>query len=775
MVTNCVTWAHHRQPVTDSNRADDALHQSQALLRIAGRLGRIGAWTVDLPDFKITWSDEVAALHGAPAGSAPETIEAALAFYTPACRETVRASFVQCARDGTPFDIEVEIIRDAGRLVFARALGEADRGADGRVRRIQGALQDVSDRKRAEAQSRQLAAQYSITLESITDAFYTLDREWRFTYFNHEAERLMQRTRQEVLGKVVWEEFPQAVGTPFHREFQRALRDNVTVFIEEHYAPFDRWFEVRAYPSAQGLAVYFRDVSIERRASEVLRVSEERFRLLSQATNDAIWDWDVRSGEMWWSEGFETMFGVTREELETNPYSWRERVHPDDVNRVVLGFERALAEDAVAWSDEYRFRREDGTYAFVRDRGQIIRDATGLAIRMIGGMTDLSERKRMEEQFLRAQRVESIGTLAGGIAHDLNNVLAPTLMAIDLLRRDEKDTRKLRLLTTVEASTRRGADMVRQVLSFARGVEGQRVEIHLKSLLQDVERITNETFLKSIQISAQSPAGLWAVLGDPTQLHQVLLNLCLNARDAMPHGGRITLSAENMTLDAAWVAANPDAREGPHVCLAVEDSGTGMKPEILDRIFDPFFTTKELGKGTGLGLSTSLAIVKSHGGFLRVYSEPGRGTTFKVFLPAQARSASEAERIAARELPRGNHELVLVVDDEEAVRDVTRETLEEFGYQVIAAGGGPEALALYARRHAEIAVVLTDMMMPGMDGPTMIQAMVKMNPAARIVAASGLSLSEKVARATEAGVKAFLPKPYAAETLLKTLRTVLTA
>jgi CheY-like chemotaxis protein len=369
--------------------------------------------------------------------------------------------------------------------------------------------------------------------------------------------------------------------------------------------------------------------------------------------------------------------------------------------------------------------------------------------------------------------MESIGTLAGGIAHDLNNVLAPIMMSIELLKIQERDSRRMNILTTIEGSAKRGADMVRQVLSFARGVEGEQVEVQVGHLVWEIEKISNETFLKSIRVRSDIATGLWTVQGDATQLHQVLLNLCVNARDAMPGGGTLTLTASNVLLDEHYSGMNADVGLGPYVVIQVEDTGTGMPPEVIDRIFEPFFTTKELGKGTGLGLSTSMAIVKSHGGFVRVYSEPGRGTKFQVYLPARtaASAAACAVEKAAPEL--GNGELVLVVDDEAAVREITRETLEAHGYRTLLACDGADAAALYVLHQREIAVVLTDMMMPTMDGPTAIQVLKHMNPSLRIIATSGLNLNAMVAKAVHASVSHFIAKPYTAETLLKTLHEVL--
>ena len=389
-------------------------------------------------------------------------------------------------------------------------------------------------------------------------------------------------------------------------------------------------------------------------------------------------------------------------------------------------------------------------------------------------MRDISEKKKIEAQFLRAQRMESIGTLAGGIAHDLNNILAPIMLSIGLLRIMTHDQKAREILETIDTSAKRGADIVQQVLSFARGIEGHIVEVQPRHLMHDVETILKDSLPKDIHLSLSVPQDTWTIKGDPTQLHQVILNLCVNARDAMPKGGQLTVGAENRILDDHYVAMNRQAKAGPHVLISVTDTGTGIPQNIINKIFEPFFTTKEVGKGTGLGLSTVQAIVKSHGGFVNVYSEPNRGTVFKIYLPAVPSSVSGTEGVRKKDvILRGHGETILIVDDEASILAITGQTLQAFGYKTVTAVNGAEAVAIYAQRRNDIAVVLTDMMMPIMDGPSTIHALLQINPAVRIIAASGLDANGSVAKAAGAGIKHFLKKPYTAETLLKTLWDVL--
>ncbi len=516
------------------------------------------------------------------------------------------------------------------------------------------------------------------------------------------------------------------------------------------------------------------DITERKLAESALRQSEERFQFVARAVSDVVWDWDLEANTLWWNDGFLTIFGFTAGEIEPSVGSWTSRIHPDECGRVVDSMHHAINAGAESWSAEYRFQRKNGSYAFVEDRGYIVRDAAGKGIRMVGGMRDLTEQKKMEAQYLRAQRMDSIGTLAGGIAHDLNNVLAPILMSIELLKLDPtNDARRAKILDTIQLSCRRGADLVRQVISFARGVNGEQIAIRLRLLIDDLKGIIGGTFPPNIQINSEVPADLWPITGDPTQLHQVLLNLAVNARDAMPHGGTLTVSASNLTLDVQYARTSREAKAGPHVLLQMTDTGIGIPPEIRERIFDPFFTTKEPGKGTGIGLATVYTIVKSHGGFVNVESEVGRGTTFKIYLPADPALHNSPAVPPLSELPCGRNELVLVVDDGSSIRDITQQTLEAFGYRVVTASDGAEAVACYALQMQQIAVVLTDMMMPIMDGAALIQVLMRINPSARIIATSGLDVAENIAKATKAGVRDFLPKPYTAQTLVQLIREVL--
>ena len=489
----------------------------------------------------------------------------------------------------------------------------------------------------------------------------------------------------------------------------------------------------------------------------------EQASLLDKA-QDAIVVCDLERRITYWNKSAERLYGWKADEV-------RGKV-ARDLQSDGADFDGAwrMVLDHGDWMGELAQTGKDGQSLTVESRWTLVRGDAGQPSAVLFINTDATERIKLQMQFLRAQRLESIGTLAGGIAHDLNNVLTPIMVAIGMLSENERDQERLDILATLEGSARRGANMVQQVLSFARGLEGRREQVQVTDVVREVERIVNDTFLKNIDLRTTIADDLWSVTGDPIQLHQVLLNLCVNARDAMPHGGRLLISAENVTVDAAFAVTQIDAKAGPYVRLRVQDSGSGIPAEIGDRIFEPFFTTKDVSKGTGLGLSTSLAIVRSHGGFIRLDSAPGEGALFSVYLPAQAGSRQDPASAKAIELPRGDGELILVVDDEAPVRMVTRRMLESFGYRVVLASDGAQAVALYAEQKDEIAAVITDMMMPVMDGPATIRELRSLRPDVRIIAASGLH-GREVSASAEAPI--FLAKPYSAETLLTSLKRLL--
>lgn len=634
------------EDVTEAREAEERLEASRLLQRIAGRLARLGGFSIER-DGRVEWTEALYDILEWEGAEAPD-LDAGLERYPARDRDRLRAAIERCLAAGEPFELELEVHTFTDRALPVRVVGAPQRDPVGRVVRVVGAFQDLDELRTAKEESQALADRLRATLESMSDAFYLLDRQWRFTYLNPGALAVMGVPAERLLGRRLDTDFPDAVETGLLDFYRRTLEAGEHGRLEEYYyPPLETWFEVDAYPTAEGLAVYFRDVS---------------------------------------------------------------------------------------------------------------------------------EQRRLRQQLLRAQRLESLGTLAGGIAHDLNNVLSPILLSVEVLRGQEKDPKRRRLLETVEASAQRGAEMIQQVLTFARGASGQQIEVDLARLLDDALRIAVDTFPKQLRIEPDVATAGGTVLGDPTQLHQVVMNLLVNARDATGGKGTIRVRAFAEHLDGrALSRAGSTLRPGRYLCVEVADDGAGMAPEVLGRAFEPFFTTKGQGEGTGLGLSTSLAIVEGHGGQLDAESEAGRGSAFRVHLPAHGEPA-EAEPVAtAGDLPAGRGETVLVVDDEPAVLGVTEQTLAAHGYRVRTARDGTQAVGALAEEIDACDLVVTDLMMPVMDGPALLRELRRLRPELPVVLTSGRPGSDEEAQAALAEADGFLAKPYDTRSLLTAVREALDA
>jgi two-component system, cell cycle sensor histidine kinase and response regulator CckA len=516
---------------------------------------------------------------------------------------------------------------------------------------------------------------------------------------------------------------------------------------------------------------------------------QNRLELAQQAGKLGTFEWDIQTDSVTWSIELETLYGLAPGSFGNSNTNWLATIHPEDRPKIgaelnrwrtiafgdgsppnSLDFSNILDREALQPRQgldlEFRIADPEGNIHWIAVKSSIFLDRDGHPIRTIGIHMDITEKKQLEAQFFRAQRLESLGTLASGIAHDLNNVLTPILSVAQLLplRLPDLDDRNQNLLKILESSAHRGADLIKQILSFAQGIEGKHISIQPAHLLLDIQKIVEQTLPKSIEIERDIPADLATVSGDMTQLHQVLMNLCINARDAMPQGGTLRIEAVNLSIDDTFARTHLGAKVGNYVKITIADTGTGIAPQILDRIFDPFFTTKEIGKGTGLGLSAVIGIIKSHDGFLDVQSQIGRGTQFQIYLPA-SNTPHQPHQHQPEPLS-GQQQFILVIDDEITISELIKTTLETYNYRVLTANNGAEAIAIY-HQHREIASVLIDMMMPVMDGLTTVAALHQLNPDLPIVAMSGLSSVESRERAKSFGCQYFLAKPYTNDDLLQ--------
>jgi PAS domain S-box-containing protein len=633
---------------------------------------------------------------------------------------------------------------------------------------------DITISKQAEEARRQSASLLQATLESTADGILVINLAGQIIGFNKRFLQLWRipenivasRNDQQALTFVLDQlSHPEAFLARVRELYDHPEEESFDVVEFKDGRVFERYSHPqRVEGRPVGRVWSFRDVTERKRAEE--RAREEA--MLLDLAQDAIIVRDMEDRILYWNKGAEQLFGWTRSEAMGQPVWKLLHEEPDKYQNAMK-----LVQEKGRWIGELTCQDKKGHKLIVETRLNLVNDPQGKPRSILSISTNITEKKKLEAQFLRSQRMESLGTLAGGIAHDLNNVLTPLLVAVQVLKEKVTDPDGLALLESLQTNVQRGSSLVKQVLAFGRGVEGERAVIQPKNIAREIKQIVQETFPKSMEFEFQTTPDLWSIVGDTTQLHQVLLNLCVNARDAMPQGGKLSIHMENVTLDDTYADMNLEAETGPYVLIRVADTGTGMPREIQEKIFDPFFTTKEQGKGTGLGLSTTLAIVKSHGGFINCYSEPGKGAVFKVYLPASITPA--AEKTAARQssLPHGHNELVLVVDDEEPILKVARKTLERFGYRVLLAANGAEAVALFKSHHQEIAAVIMDMAMPVMDGAATITALKAIHPGVKVISSSGLSTDGGVVETKGAGVKHFIPKPYTAETMLDTLHALL--
>lgn len=501
------------------------------------------------------------------------------------------------------------------------------------------------------------------------------------------------------------------------------------------------------------------------------KLAEEKIKqqaALLDITKDAIIVYDFENIILFCNKAAEKIYGWSFQEI-VDKADYSELFKSDQVNYNELL--QILLTDGY-WEKELELLTKDNNKIIVECRLTLMFDSKNVPLSILAVHTDITKKKKLETQFLQAQRLESLGKLASGIAHDLNNILAPILMSTDLLKRQISPEKSASIINIIENVTLRGADLVKQILAFAKGAKSEFTTISIKQILVEVEKILLQTFPKSINIFVNIKPNLPSIIADATQIHQLLMNLVINARDAMPEGGNLEITAENVFVEQSFVATDSDIQAGKYVLISVKDTGIGIAPEHINQIFDPFFTTKESGKGTGLGLSTVNLIVSQHKGFIKVSSELKKGTTIKLYLPASNLSNSEEVKASDKKIFHGQGKLVLIVDDELSIQQITQASLESFGYTTLTASDGVEAVAIYAENKDSIELVITDMVMPIMEGTVMLRIMEKLNPNIKAIISSGV-IYNKSNPSINNCIKAFLPKPYTAEELLKTVSNVL--
>ncbi len=669
------------------------------------------------------------------------------------------------------------VLRAVNHALDVKLLAETRSRLEELNRQQQEILQrQVEERTRSLEENRRFL---SDLVENSATVIFAKDRLGRYELVNREWENATGVSREVAVGRTDAELFPPAMAEAFARTDEevfatsRAREEEVVLstgagqrtYLMNHFPVMDPGGQIRA------VCAIGTDITERRRMEAALREGEAQLRRAQKVGQMGSWSVDLRTSVVRWSEETYRMFGVEPGSPMTRQ-SFLDRVEPRDVPSLNLAWEEALR--GGAYEVEHRIL-VGGEVRWVRERAEVEFDERRVAVGAIGVVQDITERKDVEAQFLRSQRVECLGALASGIAHDLNNLLTPILFGAANLRAGLTNTEDLETLELIDRCARRGADVIRHLLSFSRGRQGERVPIQPRHLLEEVSGIVEQTFPKLIRVKCTAPKDLHWVQGEATELHQVLMNLCVNARDAMPDGGELRLEAENRDVHPHGPESGTESvPAGPYVRLSVIDTGCGMDPETRLRIFEPFFTTKEAEGGTGLGLSTVRGIVRAHGGWVLVASEPGRGSRFDVYLPA----ISDGTTVAGGGDPRaplsGNGEQVLVVDDEAPIRAVLSSLLQRFGYAVRTAANGQDAVTGLESSSVTVDLVLTDLEMPVMDGIGLIRWLHAHRPQIKILALTGTAeprISEAEMRSL--GVERVIRKPCESRVLAAVVRETL--
>jgi two-component system cell cycle sensor histidine kinase/response regulator CckA len=776
--------------VTERRRTEESIFKSAEMLKLV----------VDTIPQRIFWKDRDSVFLGANAPFAgdagyddPAKMVGLTDFDMPwaAEAEGYRADDRAVMETGIPkIDYEEPQTRPDGREGWLRTSKVPLRAADGKVIGVLGTYQDITEHKSAEEALRRSEQFLDSIVENIPDMIFVKDaRDGRFVRFNRAGERLMGHSREEMVGKTDHEVSPRAEADLYAAADREVIAGGVPLDIpeEEHSGgPLGRRIlHTKKIPihDEAGRPAYLlgisEDITERKQAEEALRQSEERYRHITETITDYVFSVVVTEGQgvaTTHGPGCVAVTGYTSEEMSADPNLWLEMVVPEDRPHILDQSSRAAAGQAVEPLD-HRIVRKDGAVRWVRSTLVGRLDESGEFSGFDGLIQDITERRALQEQLLQAQKMEGIGRLAGGIAHDFNNLLTAILGFVEMARLDLPaelpQVAAVRAdLDEIGAAGNRAASLTRQLLAFASKQIVAPIHLDLSVQVADLLKMLRPLLGENIAVETVLEPGIGMIEADPSQIQQLLVNLSVNARDAMPDGGRLIIetAAEDVTEVAA--AAYPGARVGRHVRLSVTDTGCGMNADVRSHLFEPFFTTKEQGKGTGLGLATCHGIVRQMGGHIRVFSEPGNGTTFRIFLPHVEGAATAAAMAPSSPTPTGT-ETVLVVEDEPAVRRLAVLALRAQGYTVIEACDGVEALEIAGRLATDIDLVISDVVMPGLSGPELLGRLARLAPGARRLLVSGHAESDVLPAGLADVGATFLPKPFTPERLARKVREVL--
>lgn len=757
---------------TERELSDAHTRQNDELFRLIGQLARFGGWSVDAATGTITMTSGARAIFDLDP-TLDDITELAWSRLDANDRVAVEMSLEKCLTDGAPFETETLVYSSSGERVTVRTVGEAERDAAGTIVRVFGAMWDVTDVVTARDREQALEWQLGFMLDSIADGIVFTDEDGGISFANQHALDLLNRDSTELAYLTLDNLFSGPNNAGFRECFAAALstRDN-NQYRGAGFSP-GQSIECEAFPANDGLVVYIRDVTADERSRRLARDAQAKVAqqaALLDAARDAIVVRDLGLRVQFWNKAAEDLYGWSRDEAMGQRVS--DLIYS---NRAELDRATAIVMRDGYFVDEMHQVTRDGRQLIMDCRWQLIPDLRGENTLILAVDSDITEWRREQDARMRAQRMEALGTFAGGIAHDLNNVLTPILMSVQLLALDEVDATRRELLGATEAAVKRGSDMVRQVLSFVRGIDGRRISVDMNRLIDEFVTMTRKMLPNDVRLEVHRSHHLPPTMGDPTQLIQVLMNLATNARDEMAAGGTLTVSAEEIDVDEGYVSVSHSPSPGRYVSIAIEDTGHGIAHDLQGKIFEPFFTTKPSGKGTGLGLATSLAIVRSHGGFMTLSSGTGGGSRFAIGLPVASDTvASEAIATGPSDpMPAGNGEMVLVIDDDDDICRVAAVTLESHGYRTLTARDGRAAIDLVESGEHVVDLVLTDMMMPVMDGAATSAYLEEHHPHIPIIAASGLTAGGPASLAIGLGISRFMSKPYTTSELLTAVHDTL--
>lgn len=764
-------------------KTQNELLNQQNLLKLSQKVARLAYWKLSASTNLIEWSEDAPGIYRTDKDTLGTRFENVLELCHPEDIQALRSICQNSIKNKKSFQITHRTKSFDQSKAYLQVRGEPEYDQVGKFLGFIGTVQDVSDQILNQQFVVETQAQFKNIFNSVADAVYISDTSGNILEVNEEGCRNLLMTREEILRLNVLDLDPtvKLVGgkKALQDQWKESYEEKKVIIYEGTHRRSDssifpvemriRATKFRGQPALIGAA---RDLTLLRKNAELLSIQTQA---LDTAEN-AIFITDTNGKIQWVNKSFTNITGYSSSEvLGLQPSFLKSGEHPKETYKDLW---KTILEGKV-WHGELKNRRKDETTYKARVTIAPVLDQQGQVSHFVSIQQDITQIAELEQQFRRSQRMETIGLLAGGIAHDLNNVLAPIMMSLPLLKEEFLSESTAELIQTIESCLDRGTDIIRQVLTFSRGTQGERITLQSRHLLKELMSMIQETFPKDVQVRLFANSNFWPVDGDPTQLQQVFLNLAVNARDAMPNGGSLKIQCSNVVLKEPLSYLNMRINPGRYSCISFEDTGSGIAAEILDKIFEPFFTTKAHGKGTGLGLPTALGIIRSHKGLIRVDSKLGEGTVFQIYLPASKIEApgSITHEEATRKFE-GTREFVLIVDDEETIRKTIRLALSKNDLRTLEANNGKEALEVLRSHSGGVDLVITDRMMPVMDGETLVRNIRKEFPNIKIIGMSGAvedpknDPNDKEAK-VESLFDAYLFKPFSRESLLDTIHQTL--